>query len=80
MKRLITAAAVGALALTVLAAPTAQADHRCLFNGDWNCYGTPPYSGPLLPTWDTPGTYGGWTTNPIQCDPYTDRCYQVVTP
>lgn len=57
----------------------AQAAPRCLFQGDWNCEGTPPYHGPLMPTWDTPGTYGGWTTNPVQCDVVTRECRQVTT-
>ncbi|MEO8815307.1 MAG: hypothetical protein ABI307_15320 [Mycobacterium sp.] len=34
----------------------------------------PRYNGPLMPTWDVPGTYGGWTTLPVMCDPATYSC------
>ena len=54
MKRtLVAAAAAAVLALggIVTAAP-AVAEPRCLFQGDWNCYGPPQYNGPLQNTWD----------------------------
>lgn len=38
----------------------------------------PYYDGPLMPTWDVPGTYGGWTTLPVMCDPATYTCRQYV--
>lgn len=73
-------AAIAAVLLGgVVAAPAAQAAPRCLFQGDWNCEGTPPYQGPSQPIWETPGTYGGWTTNPVQCDVVTRECHQVTT-
>jgi hypothetical protein len=31
-----------------------------------------------MPTWDTPGYYGGWTTGPVQCDPFTVECRGIV--
>lgn len=34
----------------------------------------PYYDGPLMPTWDIPGYYGGWTTGPVLCDPVTVTC------
>jgi len=83
--RAVSVAGAAAVAITgvllagVAAAPAAQAAPRCLFQGDWNCEGTPPYHGPLMPTWNTPGTYGGWTTNPVQCDVVTRQCRQVTT-
>ncbi|SIL63722.1 Uncharacterised protein [Mycobacteroides abscessus subsp. abscessus] len=43
------------------------------------CKYQPGYNGPLMPTWNTPGTYGGWTTNPVLCDPVTYQCRQVVS-
>jgi hypothetical protein len=48
MRRAFFAATAAALALggIVTAAPAA-ADGRCLFQGDWNCYGPPQYNGPL---------------------------------
>ncbi len=33
-----------------------------------------------MPTWDAPGTYGGWTALPELCDPITYRCGQVAAP
>lgn len=38
----------------------------------------PYYDGPLMPTWNVPGTYGGWTTLPVMCDPVTNSCRQVA--
>ncbi|MGB8207207.1 MAG: hypothetical protein WCF69_06260 [Mycobacterium sp.] len=38
--------AVGAVSGSVAASAPAHADGRCLFQGDWNCYGTPQYNGP----------------------------------
>ena len=44
--RLSSTAAAVALALGCFAwAPTANAEGRCLFQGDWNCYGPPQYNG-----------------------------------
>lgn len=74
----LAAGALGAVGALGAAVP-ADAAPRCLFQGDWNCEGSPPYQGPLMPTWDTPGTYGGWTTNPVQCDVVTRECRQVTT-
>jgi hypothetical protein len=58
----------------------ANAEGRCLFQGDWNCYGPPQYNGPGLNTWDVPGTYGGWTTLPLMCPPGADLqpCQQYI--
>lgn len=82
MTRIASAIAAAALALAgglVVAAP-AHALPRCLFDGDWNCQRPPQYNGPGLNTWDVPGTYGGWTTLPLICDPGTGGCRQYVTP
>lgn len=38
----------------------------------------PYYDGPLMPTWNVPGTYGGWTTLPVMCDPISYTCQQYV--
>jgi hypothetical protein len=38
----------------------------------------PYYDGPLLQTWNVPGTYGGWTTLPVRCDPLTYSCQTYV--
>jgi hypothetical protein len=50
MRALIVAAllVVGSASGSVAApAPTAAAEGPCLFQGDWDCYGTPQYNGPL---------------------------------
>ncbi|ORV96215.1 hypothetical protein [Mycobacterium kyorinense] len=80
MRTVILLAAAAATALSIAAAPATHAAPRCLFQGDWNCEGPPQWNGPGLNTWDVPGTYGGWTTNPLICDPITYRCQQYVTP
>jgi hypothetical protein len=81
MKRILTAVAASALALGFLgSAPTAVAEPRCGFQGDWDCYGPPQYNGPLQNTWDVPGTYGGWTQLPLLCPGGADLrpCQQYV--
>jgi hypothetical protein len=68
MRRTLLAAAAAALAAgAIVTAAPAVAEPRCLFQGDWNCYGPPQYNGPLQNTWDVPGTYGGWTQLPLLC-------------
>lgn len=43
------------------------------------CQPQPPvYGGPILNKTNVPGTTGGWTTLPVQCDPITRTCQQVV--
>ena len=55
MKRTLLAAAATALtAGAIVTATPAVAEPRCLFQGDWNCYGPPQYNGPLQNTWDVP--------------------------
>ncbi|WP_372508662.1 hypothetical protein [Mycobacterium palustre] len=74
----ITAAVLAAAALGVLSSSPAHADPPCAaFN---TCQYMPnPYNpGPLMPTWDVPGTYGGWTNLPVICDPASYRCQQYV--
>lgn len=71
---------LGAIVLAggLLAAAPAHADPpRARFN---TCQYMPnPYSdGPLMPTWNVPGTYGGWTNVPVMCDPTTYRCEQYI--
>lgn len=34
----------------------------------------PDHNGPQLDTWNIPGYYGGWTTSPTICDPFTYKC------
>jgi hypothetical protein len=66
MRLCVAAVALGVVAATsgsvAAAAPAAHADGPCLFQGDWNCYGTPRYNGPLQNTWSH-----GLTTMPQIC-------------
>jgi len=63
MNRILTAVTASALALGFLgSAPTANAEPRCGFQGDWNCEGPQQYNGPLQNTWDH-----GYTTMPQIC-------------
>ena len=53
MKGTLLAGALAALALTGIAtAAPAVAEPRCGFQGDWDCSGSPQYSGPMQDTWD----------------------------
>lgn len=52
----------------IIAAPACQSDW-C--NPD-------PWNGQLQQTWNTPGYYGGWTTGPVVCDPFTTTCRGVI--
>lgn len=68
---------VGA-AMGLQAAAPAHADPPCArFN---TCQYMPnPYDdGPLMPTWNAPGAYGGWTNLPVMCNPARYRCEQYV--
>ncbi|ORW22589.1 hypothetical protein AWC18_07380 [Mycolicibacter nonchromogenicus] len=38
----------------------------------------PYYDGPLMPTWNLPGVYGGQTTLPAMCDPASYSCRTYV--
>lgn len=75
---LVAAIAAAGAAMSITVAPAAEAAPRCLFVGDWNCEGPPQYNGPLLPTWNVPGTYGGWTNDPVLCDPIAQTCRIMV--
>jgi len=59
----------------ILAAPTASADRWCAIS----CYSV-PWDGQQQQTWNTPGYYGGWTTNPVACDPFTTTCSGFAVP
>ncbi|MEZ0366126.1 hypothetical protein ACAG26_20835 [Mycobacterium sp. pUA109] len=78
MKILCTLAAVIAAVILAPASPAHADDPLCDFSH--TCSYDPPYNGPLMPTWDVPGTYGGWTTNPVICNPVSYSCRQFVTP
>jgi hypothetical protein len=60
----------------IFMATGAHADPMCNFRHD--CGWGEPFNGQQQQTQDTPGTYGGWTTNPIYCDPYSGACRVLV--
>ena len=74
MKTLQTLAIIGLMSVGILAAPLAHADPTCVYQ----CRPTPPWNGQLMPTWRAPGYYGGWSTTPIQCDPFTYQCRGIA--
>lgn len=77
--RVLILAAAAAVAASIAAVPAANADpNGCDFAH--TCSYDPRWSGPLLSTWDTPGTYGGWTTLPEFCNPITYQCQQIAAP
>ena len=63
-----------ALLATLALAPAVHADPPCAAFDTCRYMPNPYYDGPLLPTWNTPGYYGGWTTGPVLCDPITYSC------
>lgn len=80
MRYLLALTAVAAFSLESGVAATAGADAPppCAAVDTCRYMPNPYYDGPLLPTWNVPGTYGGWTTLPVMCDPVTYSCRQVV--
>jgi hypothetical protein len=68
---------VGAMSGSV-AAPAAHADGPCLFQGDWNCSGSPQWNGQLQPSWEVPPYT--WPKSQLQCNPSTQVCYPAVRP
>jgi hypothetical protein len=78
MAAMIAAAAIIGTTVGLMAAPTAEADPPCASVGTYQYMPNPWYDGPLMPTWDTPGYYGGWTTGPVVCDPFTYACHGYV--
>lgn len=68
----------GMCAGVLVAAGSAHATGPCLFQGDWNCYGPPQYSGPLVPTWDVPPHT--WSNNQLQCNRVAYQCYPAIQP
>lgn len=67
----ITAAVLAGAALGVVSSGPAHADPPCAAFDTCHYMPNPNYDGPLMPTWDVPGTYGGWTNLPVMCDPAT---------
>lgn len=75
MKRVsIAAMLITAAVAPITLSPNASADSGC--TGVMNQSGCKPdpWNGQLMPTWNTPGYYGGWSTGPVACDPFTLQC------
>lgn len=71
--RKIAAAIVAAAFLAIPGMAAAIADPcKGVLNQD-GCKPS-PWNGQLMPTWNTPGYYGGWTNGPVMCDPQTLQC------
>lgn len=62
---------VGVLAGGLLLAPVAGADECVSAFGQCR---PAPWNGQLMPTWNTPGYYGGWTNTPVVCDQFSYQC------
>lgn len=76
--KLFGAVVLAGAAMGLLAPALAHADPPCArFN---TCQYMPnPYNdGPLMPTWNVPGTYGGWTNLPVMCNPAAYWCEQYI--
>ena len=71
-------AAVAAALTALLTAGSAAAQPPCAAFDTCRYLPDPSYDGPLLPTWDVPGSYGGWTTLPVWCDPLAHQCRSYV--
>lgn len=75
---LFGAALVASAAVSLLAAAPAHADPPCAWFNTCQYMPNPYNDGPLMPTWNVPGTYGGWTNLPVLCNPTTYRCEQYL--
>lgn len=79
--RTIVLTVLAAFALASGVAATAHADAPqppCAAFDTCRYMPNPWYDGPLMPTWNIPGTYGGQTTLPVMCDPGTYSCQTYV--
>lgn len=72
------AALAAVISGAVVTSAPARADGPCLFQGDWNCYGSPQWNGQLQPSWEVPPYT--WPNNDLQCNPYAQVCYPSVRP
>lgn len=77
-KALLVAAA--AVAATFLSTPPAANAGECIGPVGLLFCATPPWDGQLMPTWNTPGYYGGWNNGPMMCDPHTLQCSGYAQP
>ena len=71
--------AVAASAVALLCAPASSADTCVGVLNQGGCQPA-PWNGQLMDTWNIPGYYGGWTTGPVMCDPFTTKCRGWVQP
>lgn len=80
MRKFLLAVLAG-LALSLGTAAVADADAPappCAAVDTCKYMPNPYYNGPLMPTWNLPGIYGGRTNLPVICDPQTYSCRTYV--
>lgn len=79
MRYLVTLLAVFGLSLGTAAIVGANAPQPpCAAFDTCRYMPNPYYDGPLMPTWNLPGVYGGQTTLPVRCDPGTYSCRTYI--
>jgi hypothetical protein len=71
--------AAAATAAAVFVAPVAHAD-ECIGPLGLLFCATRPWDGQLMPTWNTPGYYGGFTNGPVMCNPFNLSCEGYAQP
>ncbi len=78
--RMIFSGLVAAASAAAFTAPHALADNVCVGVMNQSGCNPAPWNGQLMETWNTPGYYGGWTSGPVACDPFTLQCRGWVQP
>ncbi|OBI06586.1 hypothetical protein A5735_10375 [Mycolicibacter heraklionensis] len=74
----VIAAALFGLGFGVPSTAGADAPPPCAAFDTCRYMPNPYYDGPLMPTWNLPGVYGGQTTLPVMCDPASYSCRTYV--
>lgn len=70
--KLLAALLIGVGAHIALASPAMAEPCTGVYN-QGSCRPA-PWNGQQMDTWNIPGTYGGWTNNPVACNPLTTKC------
>lgn len=73
MAATIPKVSAGFLLLAVLL-PTPQAEASPTCTNPYTCNTNPVWPGQLQDTWNLPGIYGGWTNDPVYCNPMNRQC------
>lgn len=75
----LAAMLAAALVAANVFAPVATAD-QCIGPLGLLFCANPPWDGQLMPVWNTPGYYGGFTNGPVMCSPFTLSCEGYAQP